>query len=217
MAPKRAKSTNTIANVVAARSKRGMRQNISGRLGNSTVLKGTELLTSATISGTGTDYTNVYPLIAGSTYGRAVYTFINVAKNFQKFVYMPGTMLRYQPNCGLNTAGTVYVAYVDNPEIIKDFTAAAATPRMDIVRGQANMKSYPVWQEFTHAIGNSRLKTYSTDVTTDLTDSDTINRVCQGAFLIGIEGTSQTGTTTYGRLALFNNLRLDELSATPPT
>lgn len=217
MARKRANSTKTIANVVATRSNRGMRQSISGRLGNSTVLKGIELLTPLTVTGTASAVTTYYPLIAGTTSGRAVYTFINVAKNFAKFIYQPGTHYRYQPNCGLNTAGTVYVAYIDNPEIIKDFAAASGNVRLDIVKGTANMKSYPLWQEFTVNIGPPRIKQFSTDVTTDFTNADTLNRVCQGAFIVAVEGVSQTADTTYGRSAIHNVLRLEELSATSAT
>lgn len=208
---------STIAEVVARRSTRGMRQKIQGSLGNTTLLRGTELLTALSITGTNTGTTALVPLIAGTSESRAVFTFINVAKNFQKFLYLPGTHMRYQPNVGLNTAGTIYIAYVDNPEIVKDYNAASASVRADIVKGMANMKSYPLWQEFTHHIGPPRLKSFSTDVTTDFSDADTLNRVMQGTFLIAIEGVIQTATTTYGRIALQNVLRLEELSSTSPT
>lgn len=207
----------TIADAVAKRSARGMRQKIQGSLGNTTLLRGTELLTSLAVTGTNTGIAALIPLIAGTSEQRAVYTFINVAKNFQKFLYLPGTHIRYQPNVGLNTAGTIYISYVDNPEIVKDYVALTATARAEVVKGMANMKSYPLWQEFTHHIGAARLKSFSTDVTSDFTNADTLNRVMQGCFLIAIEGVVQTATTTYGRIALQNVLRLEELSATPPT
>lgn len=205
----------TIANVVAQRSSRGMRQKIQGNLGNTTLLRGTELLTPISVLDTSSGATSYVPLIGGSSQQRAVYTFINVAKNFQRFLYLPGTHFRYQPNVGLNTAGTIYVAYVDNPELLKDFIAASGSTRLDILKGMANMKSYPVWQEFVQHIGPPRLKSFSTDPNTDFTNADTLNRVLQGAFIFGVEGVTQTATTTYGRIALQNVLRLEELSATP--
>lgn len=209
----------TVARTVASQSKRQPRQRISGRLGSDTILKGTELCTSLTVANGGSGMASYIPLIAGTTSSRAVYTFINVAKNYQKFIYRPGTHFRYQPNVGLSTAGTVYVAYIDNPEAIKDYIAASGAIRLDIVKGQANMRSYPVWQEFIMPLtATPRQRMFTTDVTTDLTDADTLNRVCQGAYIFGVElPTTVSADTTIGRPILHVNLELQELSATPVT
>lgn len=209
----------TVASVVASQSRRQPRQKISGRIGNNTTLRGTELCTSIIVpSGSGAS-SSIIPLIAGTTNSRAVYTFINVSKNYQKYLYRPGTHFRYQPNVGLNTSGTIYVSFIDNPEAIKDYVAANAASRLDIIKGQANMHSYPVWQEFTLPLtATPRQKMFSTDVTTDFTDADTLNRVCQGAYIYGVElPANVTADAVIGRPMLNVNLDLQELSATPVT
>jgi hypothetical protein len=196
-----------------------MTQRIRGVLGSNTIIKGTELQDPQSIPAASSSRTDYTVLIAGSTNGRAVYTFVNIGKNFQKFLYLPGTHMRYQPSCGLNTAGTIYVAYIDNPEAMKDFYAASAVDRLAITKGQANMVSYPLWQEFTYHMKSApRARMFSTDVTTDFTNADTLNRVCQGMFIYCIDGVvAPTVETTYGQIALQVNLKLEELSATPVT
>lgn len=200
-------------------SRRGVRQRISGQLGTNTVLKGTELCTSFTIGNAANATAGYIPLIAGVPTTRAVYTFINVAKNYQKYLYKPGTHLRYQPTVGLNTAGTVFVAFIDNPEAMKDYVAADGAGRLEIVKGQANLRSYPVWQEFTFPLtATPRQRYFSTDVTTDYTSAEVLNRVCQGMYIYALELPAvTTAATTFGRPLLHVNLQLEELSASPVT
>jgi hypothetical protein len=207
-------SSSKAAVTVSNRARGNMRPKIRGQLGANTILTGNELMEPLVQGATATLGARFYPLIAGNTEGRAITVFSNTARNFQKFLYEPGTTLHYQPAVGLNTAGTVYVAYIDNPEFISTYYSLAAAQRISAIKTVANVKAFPVWQDFTLPIsGTPRQKRFSNDVTVTFR-----NRCCQGCFIVGVEGLDlqETGTTTsktIGTVYLSQRLRLEQLSS----
>lgn len=214
MAPKGKKVSNTVRNAVDSRSRGGIRPRIRGSLGNNMVLRGNEMLENLIIPATQTDHSLGYPLIAGVTVARDAVIFSGVARCFQQYKYLPGTALHYQPAVGLNTSGTIYAAYFDNPEMISDWNSLGTVARVSRIKANASVKCFPVWQEFRIPIsGTPRLKMFSTDISTTY-NVDDLTRTCQGLFAVAIDGVTAnaTATQTIGRCVLETVLQLEGLS-----
>lgn len=211
---RKSKQTTKIKNVVDQRSRGGVRQRIRGNLGNSMVLRGNEMLEGLVVPANSTKHSLGYPLVGGNTTARDSVVFANVAKSFQQYLYMPGTVLHYQPAVGLNTPGNIYVAYIDNPECIADWYSAGVDLRITMVKSNSTIKAFPVWQEFTLPIsGVPRLKRFPTDTSVDFTSEIDNTKSVQGLFAVCIEGvTSTTPAFTIGRCYLQQALQLETLA-----
>jgi len=214
MAGKRGQPKSTIKNEVVRRAQGGMRQRVRGSLGNSMVLRGNELLEALTMPTSSAIHTLGYPLVGGNTTARDSVVFANVSKNFQQFKYLPGTQLHYQPAVGLNTSGTIYVAYIDNPETIADWYLASQTLRLTMIKSSSTVKSFPLWQEFVLPIsGTPRQKLFPTDTSVDFTAELDNSKSVQGVFFVGIDGvTAANPGITVGRCYLQQQLQLESLA-----
>lgn len=211
-------SKGKIVSTVDNRAKRGMRNKIRGQLGTNTILTGNELLESVIQAANATTGARFYPLVAGSSEGRAVTLFSGVSRFFQKFLYESGTTLHYQPAVGLNAAGTIYAAFIDNPELVAAYYSGTTAQRLQLVKEVSNMKAYPVWQEFTFPlVATPRQKRFSNDAGVTYNNAENLNRVCQGLFAVAVEGLDKNDaegatTKTIGQVFLTQRLRLEELS-----
>lgn len=213
------KSKTTIKNAVDRISRRGRRPSIKGQLGQHTILTGNEMLEPATqLAGVGnTSVAKFYPMLGGTTEGRESIIFAQAGRCYQKYLYLPGTKLVYQPAVGLQYGGIVYCAYLDNPELIANYHAAATSARLTTIKNQGNMKCFPVWQEFTYSLTQTpRYKQFPNDQTLDYNNTDQVNRSVQGVFVVGLEGLDTVGGVdpkVIGRVYLETRLQLEELSS----
>lgn len=109
--------------------------------------------------------------------------------------FTPGTKIRWEPSCSFTTTGRVYVGFTDNPEAIKiidDFRSTSAVNFANAVKGLGSMVSFPVWQE-TEVDFPTRLRRKMFDInTTAAVEADVLDRSCQTAFFIYIDGAPVT-------------------------
>lgn len=199
MARKRSKA-NTEENFLQQRRKNPPRVRISGRIGNSTVIRGMEVCATLNTSTTGSGAL-VIPLIAGSGVAmNASYVPLQqVAKLYNQFLFQQ-CAIKYIPSVGMTTSGNVTVCFINNSETINYLLEASRTLAEveSVAFGQANAVSHPVWHEFSYPMNlPARRKRFDTNTTGPATDVDTIERDCQGAFIILVSGApASTAITT---------------------
>lgn len=114
---------------------------------------------------------------------------------YNEYKYLQASM-EYVPSVGPASAdapGRIHVAYIDNPEKIVSFIAAAAgATALSYVRSCKNVRSYNLWERFTYNVPlTNRRKLFDTNGTMTTTPGvDEIDRCVQGAIIIAIESIS---------------------------
>ncbi len=126
-----------------------------------------------------------------------------IAWNFSNYLVRSAT-LTYTPAVGTTTLGTVFMAYIDNPEIISKVvtgTYSAATIGQ-LAQSGSNSTSLPVWQQGSLTMNRPpRRKLFSIDSTT-VSSTLEVDRVHQGAFIVAYFGPAAAGTTILGHLSI---------------
>lgn len=92
----------------------------------------------------------------------------------------------YTPAVGTTTTGVVFIAYVDNPEMIYKITSGfySLTDLTNIVQNLSTTKSTPVWQPLELTLNRPpRRKLFSVD-TSFPTSAEIADRTIQGLWLI---------------------------------
>lgn len=201
MARKRNKA-NSEESFLQQRVRNPPKVRISGRIGNSTVIRGMEVCASL-ITSAGGSGALVVPLIAGSAIAmNANYTPLQqVAKLYNQFLYQQCS-IKYIPSVGMTTSGNVTVCFINNSEVVSYLLESGRTLAEveSIAYGQANAVSHPVWHEFTYSMNlPARRKRFDTNTTGPTATVDTIERDCQGAFIIFVNGAPGSTTITTPR------------------
>jgi hypothetical protein len=134
----------------------------------------------------------VVPLIGGAATGLEtnLSPLQGVAQLYNQFVFQ-ASVIKYIPSVGLNTSGNVTASYITNVETMAYILDPART--YSEIRGvcisQANAVSHPIWQEFSYAMsGVPRKKRFDTNRTNPITDTNIVDRDCQGVFIVVISG-----------------------------
>lgn len=184
------------------RQSRQPRLTVRGQITQNSMFSGNAPQNTLTTGTTGTA-ARVYHLTGGAGLTDAV---AQVTKLYNSYKFLPGTTYTYVPAVGVNTAGTVAIAYITNPEMIANFTNLLSQTSPDLttfnnrVRTLANCKSGPVWQSLTLSMDTVyRRPRYdvnnSSSVTYPLSDDaafqkavNEMDRDTQGCFLISITG-----------------------------
>lgn len=199
MARKR-KQANSEENFLQQRRRNPPKVRISGRIGNQTVVRGMEVCATLATTGTGAGAL-VIPLIGGSSLAmNANFTPLQqVAKLYNQFLFQQ-CAIKYIPSVGMTTSGNVTICFINNSEVISYLLESGRTlgEVESIAFGQANAVSHPVWHEFTYSMNlPARRKRFDTNNTNPATNTDTIERDCQGAFIIFVSGApASTAITT---------------------
>lgn len=123
----------------------------------------------------------------------------NVLLNYQEYKMLSG-MFTYTPIVGSTTAGIVYMAYFDNPEIIRNLNNGVYTGAniLALVKNSPNVVAGPVWQGLSLPMGQRiRRPKYSID-TAGTSSNETADRCVHGIFTVAVDGVTQLATTTYG-------------------
>jgi len=136
-----------------------------------------------------------------------------VIRNYQEYT-MRNARCIYTPLLGSNNVGTIWLAYLDNPEIFnKILTGVYSVANItSIVKSTPNAVSGPIWMplELNASMNRRRTKyTVNTQIT-GLTDADIDNQV-HGYFVAVTEGLGfsvQYGQYTLEYTAVGHNLQL---------
>jgi len=194
MGKKQTKRTGDEEGFLKRRNKQPPRMRVSGKISNNTVLHGTELCPTLS-TGASSSVTKVVPLIGGSSTGlNANFTpLMNIAKNYNECLFQTAVMT-YVPSVGLTTPGNVTIAFINNPETCFYLLEAARTDSeiAAIALGCSNSVTHAIWHEFTYAMNlPARRKRFDVNNTGPIGSIDTIERGCQGVFVIVISGAPQ--------------------------
>lgn len=120
-----------------------------------------------------------------------------IAANYQEYVCL-NHGIKYTPSVGTTTSGTMWFAFVDNPEIIQKFYAGtyAYADYLKIAQTTRHSTSAPVWEQVEFSVSVSpRRKMFSID-TSALTTIEGYDRVIQGVYIYA--STSAPSSTTLG-------------------
>lgn len=171
---------------------RKIRTRVKGRISENTIIRGNSFANTITTDSGGA-LCGAVPLIAGNVDWMVASGMSGVSALYNTYRYLPGTMMHWVPQVSMSTTGVVYVAWVDNPEIFKNWYAIALTGvtanMVAFVKSIGNVKSYPIWQQFSQAMHPvMRRKRFDVNTTVDLANSDTLDRCLQGAWLYAVEG-----------------------------
>jgi len=173
------------------------RFNIKGSISDQTVLSGNRRITHTVAAGNGHA---TIPLDINA--GRTLDPIADVGLLYRQYKYLPGTSYVHVPSVSLTSAGTVAVAYIDNPEQIANWIAITGDAnRYDFVTAIGNHKAYPIWKEFTFPVtAPPRRLTYDVNAvqpTANLLTVDDIERSWQGAVILSFAGvTPDAGTVS---------------------
>jgi len=108
-----------------------------------------------------------------------------VARQYQEYV-CTSHGIKYTPAVGTTTAGTVWLAWIDNPEIIYKFVAGTYTysDALTIAQTVAHHKSGPVWEAMDFSVSlPPRRKLFSVD-TTSAGSAEVADRTMQGMYIV---------------------------------
>lgn len=202
MARKNKRNNNSNPLSQQQRQIRAPRLTVRGQITQNTMFQGNAPLSAMSSISTG-DVGRMYDLSGAASTGTDAVS--RVVGLYQSYKYLPGTTYTYVPAVGVNTPGTVSIAYITNPEMIVNFRNLLTQASPDLityntrVRSIANCKTGPVWQALTFSMDpllrrprfdvNNNIGTFPTP--DDAAKQAMINeyeRSKQGSFLISITG-----------------------------
>jgi len=139
---------------------------------------------------------------AGESVARAGF---DVLKHYEDFKFR-SAFLEFQPSvgpAGTDAGSKVYIAYIDNPELIVTFKAAATrAAQLSIVRNVRNVKSFNAWERYTYRVPVSfRRRWFSTNPTVGSPSPEETDRSIQGMVVVAYE--SITASLGVGALGLW--------------
>ncbi len=127
----------------------------------------------------------------------------DVIKHYQEYKYQAATV-EWIPKIGPSStdAGVrVSVAYIDNPELIVAFKAAASATRVSMIRSAANCKTFNLWERFTYRVPLTyRRKWFNVNPSITTPNSEETDRSIQGLVGVCIEGVVSSATPASGTL-----------------
>ncbi len=130
----------------------------------------------------------------------------DITKHYQEYRYT-SAMLEWIPKVGPSStdAGVrVSIAYIDNPELIVAYKAAAAASKVTICRNTANCRTFNLWERFTYRVPLTyRRKWFNVNPSITTPNSEETDRSIQGLLLCVIEGVVSSATPTGGSLGQY--------------
>lgn len=122
-----------------------------------------------------------------------------IVNNYSTGKFLPGTSIRWEPSVSFTTSGRGYVAFTDNPEVMKDIrdrlSTYTTTPNVvnyenytAIVKNLGNVISFPVWQETTIQVPTRlRRKRFDCNGSVEI-NTDVLDRSAQVAMFWAFDG-----------------------------
>lgn len=193
MGRRSARTKDEVERFINQRVRNPPRMRVKGNIGENTILHGVEVANTISTDAAG-NASLVIPLIGGSAIGMSstATPLAAVAKIYNQFLYQSSKLV-YIPSVGLNTAGNVTVTFLNNTEICHYLLDGARTfaEISGVVLGQANAVSHPVWHEFSYPMKiTPKRKRFDVNTTNAAATLDTVERDCQGVFVVVITGSS---------------------------
>lgn len=192
MVRKNAKTNGDVAEkFIHQRIRNPPRVRVTGRVSNNTTIRGMEVCSNLTTNSAGSGFI-VVPLIGGSSVGlSSLFSPLqSVAKVYNQFLFQSSS-LKYIPSVGLTTPGNVTIAFVNNSETCYYLLETTRTydEVAGIAFGQANAVSHPLWHEFSYPMNlPARRKRFDVNGTGAFSNVDTVERDCQGVFVVLVNG-----------------------------
>jgi len=208
------KRKGLVVSTINQQSKSLPRTRVRGNLSeNSTLLIGNQYLTAPEVTTTNTLGYGKLALTPGNAAGFSTYPVETIASRYQNGLYLPGTKLEYIPAVGLNIRGTIAVAYIDSPNLMKQWGAVTPGNHLAFIQGLTNVKTGPLWQSLTFPLPpNTRRKDYMIDPALVTSDTNELDLAAQGFYLwiaYGLE--PPAANLTVGQMILHTRMRVREL------
>jgi hypothetical protein len=102
--------------------------------------------------------------------------------------------------------GRIYVAFLDNPEMINVWVAAGSSNSVAYTKGMRTMKSFNAWERFTYNVPLTRRRKMFDVDTTSVTAVNDLERATQGAVITSAE--SVTALDVLGQWRMKTTVRL---------
>ena len=122
----------------------------------------------------------------------------DVVKHYQDYKYTQAA-LEWLPSIGpasTDAGGRIYIAYIDNPELIVTFKAATAVNQLPMVRNCANVRDFNMWERFTYHVPLTyRRKMFNVDPTVSTPGNEETDRAVQGLVIISYVSINNTAAT----------------------
>jgi len=211
---KRSSKSKAIVKTVEQRSTRMPRPRFAARLNDGvSYVSGNQYATAPVVTATNTLGYNKIVLAPGSGASFSSFPCDLVARQYQNGLYLPGTRLDYFPAVGLTTQGTIAIAYIDSPTLMKQWNGLTAGSQLAFVQGLANVKTGPLWQPLTFALTSpSRRKDYLVDNSIATGDTNELDLAVQGYFVWVAYGlVAPSSDLTIGQMVLHTKMRCREL------
>jgi len=162
------------------RTARAPRRKFNGSIGGEGRVS-SRYLAAGVVTGAGqtSGYVLVDPPQHSSTNDPGAAVLINYSNykvTSSKFIYVPAV--------GTTTTGTIWAAYIDNPEVIyKILNFYTGSQITNIVQNSSNAKAVPVWEPMELSMNRPpRNKSFSVD-TSSIISTDQANRATQGIWV----------------------------------
>lgn len=125
-----------------------------------------------------------------------------IVGSYRECLFRSGTKITWSPNVGFTTTGRIYVAYIDNPEVMVGYLGTLTdTAKLAYIKALTNHVNHPVYKEFTYNMPSIGTRRKRFDVNATGTQTvDTFDRSLQGAFVWVVAGAP--GTTDVGAMSL---------------
>jgi hypothetical protein len=199
MSPKSNKSNNQ----TLMRRPRVPRNRLRATTGGLTTTFRSRYLNQTVANGASVQVAGIVVVQPSQSVGRGSDPGVAIAANHQEYLVNSSTFI-YTPAVGTTTPGTLFVAWVDNPEIIgRVYGADGLTPYtnaqlLGLAQTTNKCWSTPIWQQLTCSNAGipPRRKMFSTDTTTQATVAG-IDRSVQGMWIYAVQSAPLSTTLGY--------------------
>lgn len=145
----------------------------------------------------------------------------DVVKHYQDYKYT-SAFLEWLPSIGpshTDSGGRVYIAYIDNPELIVTFKAATDVNKLPMVRNCANVRDFNMWERFTYRVPLTyRRRMFNVNPTIGTPGNEETDRAIQGLIVISYVSISNTpAAATLGQWRIVSTTWLRGFTATTLT
>lgn len=121
-----------------------------------------------------------------------------ITRQYSNYV-VRASRIHYTPAVGTTTTGIIFIAFIDNPEMIYNVTAGVylASELVNIAQNMSTCKSGPIWEPLEVAMSKSpRRKIFSVD-RNNPSNPEAADRAVQGLWLIVTQNAPFSTTLGY--------------------
>lgn len=146
---------------------------------------------------------------------------IDVIKHYQEYRYTSCSVewISATGPSGTEAGASIFIAYIDNPELIVTYKAASDATKFAMVRSAGNCRSFNAWERFTFRVPLTyRRKMFNVNPTIGTPSSEETDRAIQGLVIIGYNSIGNTvAATALGQFRITSNTHITNFTATTLT